>query len=181
MPIHQFFRTRNAIVHRRSDFTWEIGAEEWKRNSVNQEMLIRNAKSLGQIKLQKRHASYIQRYKDKLAKAPAQHLTSFLILHELTAIIPLPLVYFALEGLDLPWDNLFSPETLEVGDVRMKNMMKYFGFTPFEQGSSKALNAAASYIVVKAAMPLRVGASFALTPWFAKRFISPIVHLFKRK
>lgn len=38
-----------------------------------------------------------RRYLDRLKERPASHITAFAILHELTAILPFPLIYFPLK------------------------------------------------------------------------------------
>ncbi|KAJ1561125.1 hypothetical protein HK405_004852, partial [Cladochytrium tenue] len=44
------------------------------------------------------------RYAGQLRSAPGSHLTAFLVLHEVTAVLPLPLVYYGLQatGLQVP-------------------------------------------------------------------------------
>lgn len=59
-----------------------------------------------------------RRYIDRLKERPASHISAFAILHEVTAILPFPLIYFPLkwsrfgEYLPLPMDyvqgTLFS-------------------------------------------------------------------------
>jgi hypothetical protein len=38
-----------------------------------------------------------RRYLDRLKERPASHITAFAILHEVTAILPFPLIYFPLK------------------------------------------------------------------------------------
>lgn len=38
-----------------------------------------------------------RRYLDRLKERPASHVTAFAILHEITAILPFPLIYFPLK------------------------------------------------------------------------------------
>jgi hypothetical protein len=38
-----------------------------------------------------------RRYIDRLKERPASHITAFAILHEITAILPFPLIYFPLK------------------------------------------------------------------------------------
>ncbi len=40
-----------------------------------------------------------RRYIDRLTERPASHITAFAILHEVTAILPFPLIYFPLKWL----------------------------------------------------------------------------------
>lgn len=107
----------------------------------------------------RKYASYFKSH-------PASHLASFAILHELTAIIPLPLVYFFLSTYDIPMP--FPENVLAEGNRRMGKMLEYFGLGTLEENSKTMLHMATSYAVVKAAMPLRVGLCFLMTPWFAR-------------
>lgn len=99
--------------------------------------------------------TFFQRYKQLLRAQPASHLTSFLVLHEITAVLPLPLIFYALHNSDIAWDTIFPKDWLEKGDVRMRKTFKALGLPDIEEGSKAALNAAATYGIVKAAMPLR--------------------------
>ncbi len=78
---------------------------------------------------------------------PGSYIISFAILHELTAIIPIPLVYIFLSntGIQIP----FSQQVLDEGNKFINKVVTYYGYPPFENGSRIALNAATSYAVVK--------------------------------
>ncbi|KAI8821648.1 uncharacterized protein EV422DRAFT_489697, partial [Fimicolochytrium jonesii] len=108
-----------------------------------------------------------RKYAHQFRNHPASHLVSFALLHELTAVIPLPLIYFLLSTTELPIP--FPDDILADGNRRMGKMLKYFGVGEGIREDSKAmLYMATSYAVVKAAMPLRIGLCFVLTPWFAR-------------
>ena len=53
-----------------------------------------------------------RRYAQQLKERPASHLTAFAILHEITAVLPFPLIYFPLkwwkigESLPIPVEYL---------------------------------------------------------------------------
>lgn len=78
---------------------------------------------------------------------PGSYIISFAILHELTAIIPIPLVYIFLSttGIQIP----FPQQVLDEGNKFINKVVTYYGYPPFENGSRVALNAATSYAVVK--------------------------------
>ncbi|TPX65712.1 hypothetical protein SpCBS45565_g04937 [Spizellomyces sp. 'palustris'] len=97
---------------------------------------------------------------------PGSHLVSFALLHELTAVVPLPLIYLLLSTCDLPIP--FPEAVLAEGNKRMSKMLATFGWGPIEEGSQVMLHMATSYALVKAAMPLRIGLCFFMTPWFAR-------------
>ncbi|KAI9092147.1 hypothetical protein DFS34DRAFT_633858 [Phlyctochytrium arcticum] len=103
---------------------------------------------------------------------PGSHLASFAVLHELTAMLPLPVVYFILSTYDIPIP--FPESIMEEGNRRMSKMVSYFGGGPIESNSKVMVHMATSYAIVKAAMPLRIGACFIMTPWFARTTIVPV-------
>jgi len=78
---------------------------------------------------------------------PGSYIVSFAILHELTAIVPIPLVYIFLSstGIQIP----FPQQVLDEGNKFINKVVTYYGYPPFENGSRVALNAATSYAVVK--------------------------------
>lgn len=100
--------------------------------------------------------SYLQHYRELLKAQPVSHVTSFLILHEVTAVVPLPIIFYGLQNSDFKWETVFPKDWLEKGDVRMRKTFKALGLPEIEEGSKAALNAAATYAIVKAAMPLRL-------------------------
>ncbi|PKC02312.1 hypothetical protein RhiirA5_238676, partial [Rhizophagus irregularis] len=102
---------------------------------------------------------------------PGSYIVSFAILHELTAIVPIPLVYIFLSstGIQIP----FPQQALDEGNKFINKVVTYYGYPPFNNGSRIALNAATSYAVVKAIMPLRIAACVWMTPWTAERIIGP--------
>ncbi|CAI2164113.1 5463_t:CDS:2 [Funneliformis geosporum] len=119
-----------------------------------------------------------RKYAAQFRSKPGSYITSFAILHELTAIIPIPLVYIFLSatGIQIP----FPQQILDEGNKFINKAVIYYGYPPFKNGSKIALNAATSYAVVKAIMPLRIAACVWMTPWTAERIIGPIMGTFKR-
>ncbi|RIA92455.1 hypothetical protein C1645_691691 [Glomus cerebriforme] len=109
---------------------------------------------------------------------PGSYIVSFAILHELTAIVPIPLVYVFLSTTDIQIP--FPQQVLDEGNKFINKVVTYYGYPPFENGSRVALNAATSYAVIKAIMPLRIAACIWMTPWTAERIIGPIMKIFKR-
>ncbi|KAI9364398.1 hypothetical protein DFJ73DRAFT_415489 [Zopfochytrium polystomum] len=203
-------------------------------------------------------AKWWHKYAGQLRSAPASHLTSFLVLHELTAVVPLPIVYYALSatGAQLPLPALLPDGVLDEGARRMRRVMLRFGWMTADEfdagrreigigigigikaggggggggetvspqtavtssqeeqkqqeqqstapahpardhstavnvvadddhehlalkqklgaGARVVLDLATAYAVVKVLLPVRVAASLALTPWFARRFVVPV-------
>lgn len=121
----------------------------------------------------------LRKYLTKFQNAPASHLTAFLVLHEITAILPIPLVFYALQHSQ--WTSSFdlSEELLKKGDRFIGKVRGYVGLKPLESGSQTAVNLATAYALVKVLMPVRLAASAALTPWFAGRFVQPLTRFFR--
>ncbi|TPX51725.1 hypothetical protein SeLEV6574_g00165 [Synchytrium endobioticum] len=100
------------------------------------------------------------------------YVVAFAILHEVTAVLPLPIIYYALQHSDI---HIPIPDYLVVeANKKATKLMKLFGLGALEQDSRALLDMATSYAVVKVALPARIGLSFFLTPWFARRIITPI-------
>ncbi|KAI9281248.1 hypothetical protein BC943DRAFT_330016 [Umbelopsis sp. AD052] len=117
---------------------------------------------------------YAHQFRDK----PASYLTSFAILHELTAIVPLPLVYYFLDYSQL---NIPVPEdAITEGNRVISKMRTKYGYEPLDPNSRVMLNMVASYAVVKAFLPLRIAASVAMTPFLAEKAVGPFVRTVSR-
>ncbi|KAG5461642.1 MAG: hypothetical protein BJ554DRAFT_6132 [Olpidium bornovanus] len=131
-----------------------------------------------------------RKYAAEFRGAPGSHVVAFAVLHELTAVLPLPVVYLSLQALDPPLPPrllaLVSGDAAAEAERRGRKALAAFGFDvsspapdsggePARAGASKCvLHAAAAYALVKAAMPLRLAACFALTPWFARACVCPM-------
>lgn len=140
--------------------------------------------------------SFLRGYTTPLLGAPATHITSFLILHEITAVLPLfgLVAIFHYTG----WTPLLSAgedSALNEGIQRFGKWMTKKGWvgsddveaaksassTTAEDGISTqqtgaqlVLQFAAAYVITKALLPLRVVASVWATPWFARTLLGPI-------
>lgn len=119
---------------------------------------------------------YAKQFQDK----PFSHIASFAVLHEITAIIPIPIVYLLLD-----WFNFKLPFIPDVvvseGNRIMSSIRTRYGFPPLDANSRVAINLATAYAVVKIAMPFRIGLCVGLTPWFATRITQPLLNLIKWK
>ncbi|KAF2203781.1 hypothetical protein GQ43DRAFT_338421, partial [Delitschia confertaspora ATCC 74209] len=144
---------------------------------------------------------FLRRYTTPLLSAPLSHITSFLLLHELTAILPL----FTLAGLFhytsyLPpyfsegkwvlvgverFGNYFrrkgwisdssqreSKREIEGGEVEGRRKRGKWDMT--EGGVRVIVEFATAYAITKAILPLRIIFSVWATPWFAARAVIPM-------
>lgn len=134
----------------------------------------------------------LQKYTNGLQNAPVSHIVSFLILHELTAIVPL----FALFALfhyttfvPVSYMTLHFGSYVETGLSRFEKYFSrkgWFGFQPgdaeqdkregvhafekWQSGEQKyqiLVEVALAYAITKAILPLRIIGSVWATPWFA--------------
>lgn len=132
------------------------------------------------------------------------HITSFLIIHEITAILPL----FGLVAAfhygnwlpDLTSSGAFEDGTRRFGrwlrkkgwveegaegdldllakEQRKEGSVDYKDLTPSQDGGNKGMRLvwefATAYAVTKALLPLRIAASVWATPWFARAILGPV-------
>lgn len=151
---------------------------------------------------------FLQRFTKPLRDAPATHVTAFLVLHELTAVVPL----FGLVALF--HSTQWLPSSLSDSQVVMeatKKFGKYFtrkGWLTTEEsveGGSWGVSErgmrivveyvcsalrgipqadvarfATAYAITKILLPLRLVLSVWATPWFARYTVAPCVGLFRR-
>ncbi|PKY03889.1 hypothetical protein P168DRAFT_210139, partial [Aspergillus campestris IBT 28561] len=154
-------------------------------------------------RLNDRLPAFLRAYTTPLLGAPATYITSFLILHELTAIVPLfGLVAAFHYGNWLP--DLTANRSFEEGTQRFARWLRKKGWVEdadvesvVGEGSSDdsigrlsptkeaaggkegtgawlILEFATAYAITKAFLPLRIAASFWATPWFARVVVSPL-------
>lgn len=132
------------------------------------------------------YRKYAQQFKSK----PGSYMTSFAILHELTAVAPFPFIYFALDNSSL---KIPFPENIVAEGNKFINKARvYYKYPPLESDNRVMMNLVTTYCIVKvnyyttvkeksthsylqALLPLRIAASVAMTPFMAERLIGPTV------
>ncbi|KAI9828383.1 MAG: hypothetical protein M1832_002811 [Thelocarpon impressellum] len=135
---------------------------------------------------------FLHRYTTPLRHAPVTHVTAFLLLHEISAIVPL----FTLAATFhyARWLPPFIGEGKWVSDgvekfggyFKRKGWLgeegrgRYKWWGRGEGGVRVVVEFATAYAVTKALLPLRLIFSVWATPWFARVAVSPSVGLFKR-
>lgn len=137
-------------------------------------------------KILKRVPRFLRPYTTQFIYAPVSHVTAFLILHELTAIVPLVGVWYALHQyhdvfmgltLDLPdW-------ALEKGTKVMDKVLQDWDFKDYSLNEKMQFitEGAYAYVIVKALFPVRLAVSLFGMPFFAKWFVLPFTRFFVRK
>lgn len=127
----------------------------------------------------KRVPKFLRNYTAKFVNAPFSHLIAFVVLHELTAIVPLIGIWYYLHQhpgfipLDLPqW-------ALTKGAKVIDSAMGQFDWS-FNTSDklSVIMEGAYAFTIVKLFLPVRVVISLWGMPWFAKWFVLPITNLF---
>lgn len=90
-------------------------------------------------------------------KHPASHFTSFLILHEVSALVPIPIVYFGLKSLNVQIP--FPTDLVHIANDKVSKLLQFFNMPILEKDSQVMLHWATAYLIVKSLMPLRIGLS----------------------
>lgn len=142
-------------------------------------------------KLNDRLPYFLRSYTTPLLGAPVTHITSFLILHEITAIVPLFGLVGAFhygnwtpdwcfggavdEGIQRFGGWLKKRGWVEEGDVSFANDEVQSGELKSERkGTTLVLEFATAYAVTKAFLPVRIAASVWATPCFARSVLAPL-------
>lgn len=145
---------------------------------------------------------FLRIYTTPLLGAPVTHITSFLILHEITAIVPLfGLVAGFHYGGWMPDLSSRSGEnnTFDEGTARFGRWLRKKGWIDDADvntvsgqdvqidrarndraGVRLVLEFATAYAVTKALLPLRLAASVWATPWFARVVVGPTTKAARR-
>lgn len=125
---------------------------------------------------------FLKPYTVNFIRSPLKNLTSFLILHELSAVGPLVGLWYLfhkyniLIPLDLPsW-------AIEKGTRIIDDSLKSFDFKDYSLHDKFRLvtEGAYAFVIVKMLLPVRLMFSFALTPMFTRFVVDPLSRLFKR-
>ncbi|KAI5964641.1 uncharacterized protein KGF55_001710 [Candida pseudojiufengensis] len=128
----------------------------------------------------KRVPKFLRNYASKFVNAPFSHLIAFIVLHEMTAIVPLFGIWYYLHQhpgyipLDLPqW-------AISKGAKVMDSMMGKIDWNLNTADKfSVIVEGAYAFTIVKFLLPIRIVISLYFMPWFARWFVLPITNLFK--
>lgn len=147
-------------------------------------------------RLNSRLPRFLHRYTTPLLTAPVSHITAFLLLHELTAVVPL----LGLAA-TFHYTNWLPPFFSEGAWVRegVERFGKYFRRKGWlksldDEGAGKrdktwsfgeggvriVVEFATAYAITKALLPLRLILSVWATPWFARISVIPFTNVVRR-
>ncbi|CAH2353051.1 hypothetical protein CLIB1423_09S01706 [[Candida] railenensis] len=125
---------------------------------------------------------WLRPYTTDFANAPFSHLTAFIILHEISAIVPLIGLWYVFHQnhdyipVDLPtWAVEKAMKVIDKG-------LATFDFSDYSV-SDKAkflMEGAYAYAITKALFPIRIIFSATFMPWFARWFVVPFTRVFSR-
>ncbi|RPB03571.1 hypothetical protein L873DRAFT_1760810 [Choiromyces venosus 120613-1] len=111
----------------------------------------------------------LQKYASHFRDRPLSHITSFLILHEITAIVPLAGLFLFFHN--TRWTPPGLPgEWVVAGVEKFGRYVRRKGWERFkgDEGARLLFEVATAWAVVKALLPVRIGLSLWATPWFAR-------------
>ncbi|KAG5368901.1 hypothetical protein CKK34_2550 [Yarrowia sp. E02] len=127
---------------------------------------------------------FIRPMASRFKNAPVSYVTSFLLVHEITAVVPLIGLWWYFNKYDFIPPGL--PDWLIVkGMAVFDKMLEYQGwsFINMENSARTVMQGAAAYALVKATLPIRIPISLLLTPPFARWIFIPttrgVARLFK--
>lgn len=143
-------------------------------------------------RLESRLPRFLQRIVMPLRNAPVSHITAFLILHELTAIVPL----FGLAAV-FHYANWLPPyisegKWVQDGTEKFGKWIRKRGWIQEDKRSGRwwgrgegsvriVVELATAWAITKALLPLRLVISVWGTPWFARWTILPVTAFLRRK
>lgn len=149
----------------------------------------------------RRLPKFLHKYTSALATAPLSHITSFLILHELTAIIPLLGLaatfhythwlpsWFAEGAWVLAGVERFGKYFKRKGWIRSEDVVEAEAEVELrrrdrvwnlgEGGARVLVEFATAYTITKALLPVRIMFSVWGTPGFARWAVLPVIRRFK--
>lgn len=121
----------------------------------------------------------------RFKNAPVSYVTSFLLVHEITAVIPLFGLWWYFNRNDFVPPGL--PDWLIVKGMSVIDKLlesQGWSFLNMENSSRVVMQGAAAYALVKATLPVRIPISLLLTPPFARWIFIPttrsVGRMFKR-
>lgn len=113
-------------------------------------------------------------YAEKVRQAPTTHIAAFLVLHEISAIVPLAAIWGGLYYLD--YVPMVPESALEQSSAFIRKLSDRYSWLP-ESSPKFIAQGVVAYAVVKMLVPLRLFLSFAAAPWLAAKY-SALIRVF---
>lgn len=149
----------------------------------------------------RRLPKFLHKYTSALGSAPVSHITAFLILHEITAIVPLlglaatfhythwlPSWFtegaWALQGVErfgkyFKKKGWIRSEEASEAEFEVEMRTRDRAWNIGEGGVRLVVEFATAYTITKVLLPFRIVASVWATPWFAKKTVVPLLAKFR--
>lgn len=152
-------------------------------------------------RLESRLPPFLRRYTTPLRSAPVSHITAFLLLHEITAVVPLLGLTAAFHYFDWLPSWFAEGELVKEGVEKFGRYARRKGWIDDEERGRLATGAegggnaagwwgvgeggvrlvvelATAWAVTKVLLPVRLVLSVWATPWFAKWSVLPVMRVF---
>ena len=137
-------------------------------------------------RLASRLPRFLQRIVIPLRNAPLSHITSFLILHEITAVVPLIGLTAGFHYFNWLPPYISELKWFKDGTERFGKYLRKKGWITKEKKSGRwfgrgesgvriVVELATAYAIVKLLIPFRLVVSVWLTPWFARWTVLPLM------
>ncbi|CAH6719235.1 hypothetical protein CLIB1444_02S03928 [[Candida] jaroonii] len=126
---------------------------------------------------------FMKPYTINFVNRPVTNLVSFLILHELTAIVPLIGIWYVFYKYDISVPLDLPEWAINKGTKIIDSSLKSWDLTDFTFNDkfNLIMKGAYAYVIVKMLLPVRLMFSFLFTPLFTRFFVDPITGIFGRK
>lgn len=102
------------------------------------------------------YRKYAQQFKNK----PGSYLTTFAILHEVTAVAPFPFIYFALDHSEVKIP--FPDAVVAEGNKFINKARVYYKYPPLEPDNRVMMNLVTTYCIVKVRRKKKTLRSFCI-------------------
>ncbi|ANB14099.1 hypothetical protein AWJ20_5056 [Sugiyamaella lignohabitans] len=149
--------------------------ESEKSNSLTDEERLKLMESHPAVR---KFPRFMRKYAVRFVNAPVSHVTSFLIIHEITAIAPLFALWSLFHHYDFVPPGL--PDWLVSNGVNFIKVLaernNWDTIVTAANTSKIIIQGAAAYAMVKVLLPLRIALSLFLMPWFARVFVLPVTN-----
>ena len=164
---NQCFNIINRVYTTSKDRSTLLQVKERERL----ENFIRKSKVLATLRGNPKFNSYFEKLKE-VGTIPT--VTSFFILHELTAVIPLFIIWYMLYHLDF-WDDFNITESNNTLLIKCNQAIERLVGDKYESLDKHKLiiTGAISYSIVKVAGPLRMFVSVWAAPYFGRYLMLP--------
>lgn len=125
---------------------------------------------------------FLKPYTVNFINKPVSNLTSFLILHELSAIVPLIGLWYVFHKYNVTIPLDIPQWALNKGTRIIDDSMALFDFEGWSLNDKFRLvsEGAYAFVVVKFLLPVRLAVSFLMTPLFTRYIVDPITAAWRR-